>query len=270
MNIMQYIFPAIGVFGIAVAVFAAVRKSPFFNFIGILIAIYGGLMSMPLIMPPLPAMIIHMYMATAFLTFLIYFSISDETWKAFLRPIRAVLADEDKKVMRVAIVYIFVPLLAAYIAYAGAKPAFAPPVTPRETHPEPPMQMTFKGQTINILKLQNPLRENAAQLNKYTEDGKKVYFQNCFFCHGADLSGKGVFAKAFNPPPPPFMGTDTIAQLPESYVFWRVSKGWAGLPSGSHPWDSAMPQFENWLDQNSIWDVSIYIYSATGNKPRTF
>ena len=267
---MQYIFPAIGVFGILVAAIAALRKSPFFTFAGILIAVWGGLRSATLIMPPFPSMVIHMYMIVVFLALLIYFSISDETWQAFLRPVRAVLADENKRFARVAIVYILVPLVAAWAAYASVTPAYAPPVTPRETHPEPPISMTFKGQTINVLHLQNPLRENAAQLAKYTEDGKKIYFQNCFFCHGAGLDGNGEFAKAFNPPPPPFMGTDTIAQLPESYVFWRVSTGWTGLPAGSHPWDSAMPQFENWLDQNSVWEASIYIYSATGNKPRTF
>ena len=267
---MQYIFPAIGIIGILVAVIAALRKSPFFIYVGILAGIWGGLRSMPFIMPPLPSMVIHMYMIVAVLTFLIYFSISDETWHAFLRPVRAVLADENKKIARVAIVYILAPLVAAWVVYANVKPAYAPPVTPRETHPEPPISMTFRGQTINILHLQNPLRANAAQLPKYTEDGKKVYFQNCFFCHGAGLNGKGEFAKAFNPPPPPFMGTDTIAQLPESYVFWRVAKGWTGLPEGSHPWDSAMPQFEQWLHRKSIWEASIYIYSATGNKPRTF
>ncbi|MDA8325692.1 MAG: cytochrome c [Nitrospiraceae bacterium] len=105
---------------------------------------------------------------------------------------------------------------------------------------------------------------------KYVEAGKKIYYQNCFFCHGDDLDGRGIFADAFNPPPSPFRGTDTIAQLPESYVFWRVATGWTALPPGSHPWDSAMPQSEKYLDQDSIWEVSMYIYYATGNKPRTF
>ncbi len=267
---MHYIFPALAIIGLAIAILAALRKSPFFNYLGILLAIYAGLKSLSLIMPPLPSQVVHMYMVVAVLTFLIYFSISEETFHAFLRPIRTVLADDDKKALRVAIVYIFIPLLAAYIAYSGVSPSFTPPVSPRISHPEPPMQMTFKGQTIKILGLQNPLRQDTANFGKYVEAGKKVYYQNCFFCHGDGLNGKGIFADAFNPPPPPFMGTDTIAQLPESYVFWRVAKGWTALPPGSHPWDSAMPEFENFLDQNSIWEASMFIYYASGNKPRTF
>ncbi len=267
---MQYVFPAITVIGLAIAIFAVFKRSPFFTYIGILAAIYGGLKSLSLIMPPLPAQVVHMYMVIAVLTFLIYFSISDETFSAFLRPIRTVLADDDKKVMRVIIVYAFIPLLAAYVTYASVKPSFEPPVTPRIAHPEPPIQMTFKGETIRILGLNNPLRADTANFMKYVEAGKKIYYENCFFCHGDDLAGRGIFADAFNPPPPPFSGTDTIAQLPESYVFWRVAKGWTGLPAGSHPWDSAMPQFENYLDQNSVWEVSMFIYYASGNKPRTF
>ncbi len=268
---MQYLNPALTVVGLVIAVFAALKKSPFFNFIGILAAIYFGLQSLSLTMPPLPHMVVKMYMVIAFLTFLIFFSIDDRTFTAFLRPMKSVLADDDKRALRVAIVYIFIPLLAGYIAFYAVEPTYAPPVTARIAHPEPPISMTFKGQTLNLLTLQNPLRRDEANLAADTEAGKKVYYQNCFFCHGDDLAGKGLFAEAFNPPPPPFRGTDTIAQLPESFVFWRVAKGWTGLPQGSHPWDSAMPQFENFLpDQNSIWQVSLFIYGATGNKPRTF
>jgi len=53
-------------------------------------------------------------------------------------------------------------------------------------------------------------------------------------------------------------------------VFWRVAKGWTGLPAGATPWDSAMPAFENLLTQDQIWKVILYIYDATGNKPRTW
>lgn len=267
---MQFIFPVIAIIGIAIAVLAALRKAPFFNFLGILIAIYGGLKSLAFVMPPLPGQVIVMFMILSFFAFLIYFSIEDETLRAFLEPMRAVLADDDKKIQRILIVYLLIPLLAAYLTYTRVKPAFEPPVSARITHPEPPSEIEIKGNTIRILGLENPLRKETSNLPKFIEEGKVIYYENCFFCHGDDLEGKGNFSQAFNPVPPPFRGTDTIAQLPESYVFWRIAKGWRGLPAGAHPWDSAMPSFEDFLTEEQMWKVILFIYDATGNKPRTW
>lgn len=267
---MQFIFPVIAIVGLAIAVISSLKKSPFFNFIGILLAVYGGLKSLVFIMPPLPGQVIMMFMILSFFAFLIYFSIEDETLKAFLEPVWVVLADDDKTIRRILIVYLLIPLLAAYITHARVKPAFEPPVSARITHPEPPSEIELKGNTIRILGLVNPLRKDAANLLNNTAEGKAIYYQNCFFCHGDDLDGKGNFAQAFNPVPPPFRGTDTIAQLPESYVFWRIAKGWRGLPVGAHPWDSAMPTFEDFLTEEQIWKVILFIYEATGNKPRTW
>ena len=267
---MQFIFPVITLIGLAIAIISALRKAPFFNFIGILMAIYGGLKSLTLIMPPLPGQVVVMYMIMSFIAFLIYFSIRDETLKAFLEPVRSLLADEDRRILRVVIIFIAIPLAASYITYIKVKPTLEPPLAGRITHPEPPSEIDFKGKTIKILGLENPLRKGSANLAGNIEEGKEIYYKNCFFCHGDDLDGKGNFAQAFNPPPPPFRGTDTIAQLPESYVFWRVAKGWRGLPAGAHPWDSAMPAFEEFLEEDAIWKVILYIYDATGNKPRTW
>jgi mono/diheme cytochrome c family protein len=267
---MQFIFPIITILGLALAIASGRKRSPLFQFIGILIAVYGGLKSMSLVMPPLPGQVVVMLMIMSFFSFLVYFSIQDATLKAFLEPLRAVLADDDKKILRIVIVYILIPLLAGYFTYAGVKPAFEPPLSPRITHPEPPSEIDFKGNTIKILGLENPLRKDAANFTNFVQEGKVIYFQNCFICHGADLDGRGQFAQAFNPPPPPFRGIDTIAQLPESYVFWRIAKGWRGLSAGATPWDSAMPAFEDFLTEEQIWKASLYIYDATGNKPRTW
>ena len=196
---MQFIFPVIAIIGIAIAVLAALRKAPFFNFLGILIAIYGGLKSLAFVMPPLPGQVIVMFMILSFFAFLIYFSIEDETLRAFLEPMRAVLADDDKKIQRILIVYLLIPLLAAYLTYTRVKPAFEPPVSARITHPEPPSEIEIKGNTIRILGLENPLRKETSNLPKFIEEGKVIYYENCFFCHGDDLEGKGNFSQAFNP-----------------------------------------------------------------------
>jgi mono/diheme cytochrome c family protein len=270
MHFIIYLYPFIMFAGLVISLIAVSKKSPFFNFIGILIAIYGGLKSMSLVMPPLPGQVVVMFMIMSFFAFLIYFSIQDETLKAFLEPMRSVLADEDRKVLRILIVYILIPLLAGYLTYVKVRPSYEAPLSARITHPEPSSEIDLKGKTIRILGLENPLRKDLAQLSKFVEEGKEIYYKNCFFCHGDDLDGKGNFAQAFNPPPPPFKGIDTIAQLPESYVFWRIAKGWRGLPAGAHPWDSAMPSFEDFLTEEEIWKVSLFIYSASDNKPRTW
>src|SRR5271169_165030 len=111
---MAFIFPAIALVSLTIAILFTLKKSPFFTFIGILLTIYGGLKSLSLVMPPLPAQVVLMYMILSFFAFLVYFSIHDETLKAFFEPVRAILADDSKKILRVIIVYLTIPLLAAY------------------------------------------------------------------------------------------------------------------------------------------------------------
>jgi hypothetical protein len=68
----------------------------------------------------------------------------------------------------------------------------------------------------------------------------------------------------------PFTGSGTIAQLTESFVFWRVAKGGPGLPREGTPWNSAMPAWEDILTANEIWSVIVFLYEQTGVTPRTW
>jgi len=125
----------------------------------------------------------------------------------------------------------------------------------------------FRGKRLN-LKEGNPLRADEARLADNLEQGRIVYYKNCFFCHGDALDGNGHYARGFNPPPANFQDPGTIAQLSESFLFWRIAKGGPGLPEASTPWDSAMPVWENFLSENDIWQVIMYLYQRTGHKPR--
>ncbi|MBF0607648.1 MAG: c-type cytochrome [Candidatus Magnetobacterium sp. LHC-1] len=265
---MLKIYPVIAAVGLLISIVAVMRRSPLFNFIGILTCIYGALKGAALFIPPFPGQVITMYMAMSVFSLLIYFSVQEEAFQAFLEPIKAVLGDEDKKILRILIVFIALPLFAGFLTYTKVKPVYEPPVSARIVHPEPASQIDFKGKTIDIIGLENPLRKDTANTAKNVEDGKKIYYQNCFYCHGDDLDGKGHVAEGYNPLPLPFRGGDTIAQLPESFVFWRVAKGWRALPAGSGPWNSSMPSFEDFLTEDDIWKVIMFIYEATGNKPR--
>ncbi len=265
---MLTIYPIIAGVGIIISIISARKKAPFFNYIGILLAMYGLLKCVEFFAPPLPAQVIFMFMATFVFTFLIYFSIKEEQFEAFLRPMKTVLADDDKKILRVLIVYILIPILAGFITYGKVKPQLSPPATARIVHPEPPASISFKGKNIEILGVKNPVRKDEANFKEHVEAGKKIYYQQCFYCHGDDLAGNGYIADAFNPRPLPFRGTDTIAQLPESFVFYRIAKGWTTLPAGSTPWDSSMPAFDQFLTVEEVWQVTLFIYEATGNTPR--
>lgn len=265
---MLNIYPIIAGAGIIISIISAIKKAPFFNYIGILMAMYGGLKCVEFFAPPLPAQVILMYMAMSVFTFLIYFTIKEDQFESFLRPMKTVLADDNKVILRVLIVYILIPILVGYITYGKVKPKLDPPVSARIVHPEPPTSIYFKGKKIKIIGLKNPLRKDLYSLKSHIEEGKKIYFQNCFYCHGAELAGKGLFAEVFNLRPLPFKGADTIAQLPESFVFYRIAKGWKTLPAGSTPWDSSMPAFEDFLTEEEVWKVVLYIYDASGNQPR--
>lgn len=267
---MAHLDPVLCIAGVALALFSAFRRlSPLYTFVGLLLFIYGGLKSVGLLLAPLPAQVVVMYLALAVFAFLAYFSVTEGSFQAFKAPLHALMVEERKRIHR-AVAFVLIPLLAGYLAYTWVVPRHEPPVTARIVHPEPPTEIEFRGKTIRILGLENPLRKEPEKLPERLEEGKRIYYKNCFYCHGDLLDGKGHVALAFNPLPLPFVGTDTIAQLPESMVFFRIAKGWSGLPEGSHPWDSSMPVWEEMLEEEDIWKVILYIYEASGNKPRTW
>ena len=40
------------------------------------------------------------------------------------------------------------------------------------------------------------------------------------------------------------------------------------MPDEGGPWMSAMPQWDQFLDEQQIWDVILFLYDFTGNRPR--
>ena len=94
--------------------------------------------------------------------------------------------------------------------------------------------------------------------------------QNCHFCHGDKLDGRGPYAAGLNPLPLSFQDVGTIAQLQESFVFWRIATGGRGLPDEAAPWSSSMPAWQDFLTEEQIWQVILYLYDYTGHEPRTW
>lgn len=221
------------------------------------------------IRPPIPASLLKMYMFFIIGGILLYFTFTEKSARAMASPIKSLLADADKKALR-WIVFFIVPPLAAYAAYKNTIQELEPPVELRAIHPAPPTNAKIFGKAYNLLKLENPLRKDKANYEKYAAEGGAIYFQQCFYCHGDKLDGKGHFGAGFNPPPADFVDVGTIAQLQESYLFWRIATGGPGLPREAAPWISAMPAWEKFISEDDIWKVIIFLYDYTGHIPRSW
>lgn len=236
--------------------------------IGLWLAILAGLKFF--IWPPMPASVLMIYMVLSTLGILVFVAANEERFRHFVAPLRAVFEGRAPKVVQ-ALVLAAIPLLLGWGVWLRTAPSWDAPYEPRVVHPEPPSSFALHGKRIDTAGLKNPLRvADAAQLEKHTAEGKSIYYQNCFYCHGDALAGDGHFAHAFSPIPANFRDVGTLAMLQESYVFWRVATGGPGLPRGATPWSSAMPVWQRLLTEEEIWKVILYIYAGSGSTPRTW
>ena len=217
---------------------------------------------------PVPNTVMMQYMLTVIVGILRWVSDSEQRWSEFKRPIRDVLVRPEKRVARGALM-VAVPVLVAFVAYDRVRPDVSAPPVFRAIHPAPPTSITFRGETLVLDGLENPLRSSGS-LEQHYEEGKRVYYQNCLACHGDGLNGLGHYAAGFNPAPLNFRDVGTIAQLTESFVFWRIAKGGPGLPNEGTPWISARPAWEDFLTADEIWAVIIFLYQQVGHTPRTW
>lgn len=215
---------------------------------------------------PVPDSVLLQYMLTVLVGVLIFVSDNEERWREFKRPIRALLVAPERRRLRGAFL-VGVPLLVGLLAFLQVRPTVAAPSPLRSIHPAPPSQITFRGTTMALAGLENPLRARGSMEEHY-ETGKVIYYRNCLPCHGDALDGAGHFAHGFNPAPIDL--TNTLKDLTESFVFWRVAKGGPGLPLEGTPWNSAMPVWEDFLTEDEIWAVIIFLYEQSGLSPRTW
>lgn len=254
----------------------AALRHPFWQavalFVGAYVLFKFGLRYLPPVVgaksAPVPASVLVQYLVTALVGILIYVSDNEERWRLFKEPIRATLVEKDKKWIRGALL-VLVPLLVGFVTFERVRPSVAAGAQLRSIHPAPPGTITFRGRTLTLTGLENPLR-SSGELREHLAVGRRVYYENCVFCHGDRLDGQGHYAHAFNPAPLSFRDQGTIAQLTESYVFWRIAKGGPGLPREGTPWNSAMPAWEDFLTEEEIWAVIVYLYDQTGWRPRTW
>ena len=215
--------------------------------------------------PPLPFSLIFMYMCMALSAAIMYLTLFYDIKNAVVTPVYTFLGGGVEGGMakggRYALL-IAMPLVVWFGSYEKFNKKMEPPLDPRVIHPAPPVEFTG---------LYNPYRvEDKEQLRKNIEDGKKVFYQNCIFCHGDLLDGNGIWASGFNPKPANFQDPTVLPMLQESFLFWRVSTGGISLPQESTPWNSAMPKWEDMLTDEQRWKVILFLSDYTGFSPRTW
>ncbi len=245
---------------------------PFWQAVGLLILAYAVIVFVVPLLPGsaiVPKSVVLQYMATVLVGVLIYVSDNEERWAQFKEPVHAVLIEPRLRLVRTVLLGA-VTLIVGCITYGQVRTSVSAPPNLRSIHPAPPGEITFRGAAMTLTVLDNPLRQHAESLAAYTAEGKRIYYQNCLPCHGDHLDGLGHYASGFNPLPANFQDNGTIAQLTESFVFWRVAKGGPGLPREGTPWNSAMPRWEDFLTEREIWSVILFLYDQTGWKPRTW
>jgi mono/diheme cytochrome c family protein len=246
-------------------------RHPFWQAAGILVLAYVVIAFGIPVLPGsalVPKSVILQYMATVFVGILIWVSDDEARWTRFKEPLHAMLVEPRLKLVRNGVLGA-VTLMVGCFTYGQVRASVAAPPNLRSIHPAPPAQITFRGKSMTLAGLENPLRTQG-DMAQHLAVGRRVYYQNCLPCHGDHLDGQGHYAAGFNPIPLNFQDNGTIAQLTESFVFWRIAKGGPGLPREATPWNSAMPAWEDFLTEEEIWSVVLFLYNQTGWTPRTW
>jgi mono/diheme cytochrome c family protein len=220
---------------------------------------------------PIPSSVVQLYMGITTLALAAYVTSSEKRREECAAPIVALVRERRHRLV-LAVILVLLPALAAANAWFSARLTLEAPAFGRTVHPAPPDTITVHDKGFDLVRGRNPLRElertDPAQFRAHVENGRRTYYRNCFFCHGDAMAGDGMYAHGLNPIPTNFTDKGTIAQLQESFLFWRIAKGGPGLPAEGGPWDSAMPAWEKFLSEEEIWEVILFLYDYTGQRPR--
>ncbi len=220
---------------------------------------------------PIPASVVSEYLAIVTIAILAYVTSSRERREEASHPLVRLMTEPRYTPLLVASI-VALPALAAANVYVQMNVPIEPPLFSRTIHPASPSEITVHDKKFELDKIVNPYRaletSNPDEFRKHVENGRRVYYSNCVFCHGDDMAADGMFVHGLNPIPTNFTDKGTIAMLRETYLFWRISKGGPGLPDEGGPWDTAMPAWEKFLKEDEIWDAILFVYDFTGQRPR--
>jgi mono/diheme cytochrome c family protein len=227
----------------------------------------AGYIMKPGTWPVVPVHLVRLYFFVVVVTILLYAAADERRWRLIRGEFRHFLGAPEVWRARTAAIGA-ISLAGGYMAYDAVRPQFGIPPELRAIHPAPPSSFSIDGKMYDLLTLDNPLRADKRELARNTKAGGDIYFKNCFLCHGDKLDGDGQYADAFYPLPANFRDVGSIAQLQESYLFWRIATGGPGLPREGGPWTSSMPTWHRFLSEAEIWQAVLFLYDFTGHAPR--
>jgi mono/diheme cytochrome c family protein len=220
---------------------------------------------------PIPASVRSIYMWIATAAIAAYVSSDRRRWESFHRPLLELVLEPRRRLALVVLV-LALPALAAVNVWMQMSVPLEAPAFGRTVHPAPPDTITVHDSEIDLRTGSNPFRalehDDPEAYRAHLENGRRVYFQNCFYCHGDAMAGDGLFVHGLNPIPTNFTDAGILPMFEETFLFWRVSKGGPGMPEEGGPWDSAMPVWEQMLTEEEMWDVVMYLFDYTGYTPR--
>lgn len=220
---------------------------------------------------PIPSSVVSLYMGIVTLAILAYVSSSYERRDEISRPLVRFMTDARYRVL-LGLTVVAIPALAAANVYVQMNVPLEPPLFSRTVHPASPSEITVHEKRLDLDGGENPFlaleRSNEAEYRRHVENGRRTYYRNCVFCHGDNLAGNGMFVHALDPIPTNFADKGTIANLRDTFLMWRISKGGPGMPEEGGPWDSAMPAWEKFLTEEEMWEAILFLYDFTAQKPR--
>ena len=220
---------------------------------------------------PIPFSVLSIYMGIVTLAILAFVTSSAERRQQVADPLVRLIVEPRFRLVLAALV-VLIPAAAAANVYMQAKAPLEAPFFARTIHPASPGSITVHEKMFDLDAGENPFREletsNPEEFRKHVAEGKRVYYENCVFCHGDNLKGNGMYIHGLQPIPTNFADSGTIPMLRETFLFWRIAKGGPGMPEEGGPWDSAMPAWEKFLQEEDLWNVILFLYDFTGSRPR--
>ena len=164
---------------------------------------------------PIPQSVVSLYMGIVSIAIVAYVSSSQERRDEVSRPLVTFMTDTRYTALLAATV-VALPALAAANVYVQMNVPLEPPLFSRTVHPASPSTITVHDKRIDLDAGENPFlqleRTNPAEFRKHVESGRRVYYRNCVFCHGDNLSGNGMFVHGLDPIPTNFADQSTIRE----------------------------------------------------------